>query len=127
MATTGPDPEGDLAAGLLRPDLYYRLAGMVLTVPPLRSRLDDLPALARLMLDRAASYAPTSRNRGAYMFGLWMNANGYTQEEALAFAGEYANRVNPLKAHAFTEDEAAVAITSAYRYPPTGPWTRKRE
>ena len=54
VATTGPDPEGDLAAGLLRPDLYYRLAGMVLTVPPLRSRLDDLPALARLMLDRAA-------------------------------------------------------------------------
>ncbi|MFD2610381.1 bifunctional DNA primase/polymerase [Deinococcus taklimakanensis] len=80
-----------------------------------------------LMLDRAASYAPTSRNRGAYMFGLWMNANGYTQEEALVFAGEYANRVNPLKTHAFTEDEAAVAITSAYRYPPTGPWTRKRE
>lgn len=54
VATTGPDPEGDSAGGQLRPDLYYRLAGMVLTVPPLRSRLDDLPALVRLMLDRAA-------------------------------------------------------------------------
>lgn len=54
VATTGPDPEGDTGHGQLRPDLYYRLAGMVLTVPPLRSRLDDLPALARLMLDRAA-------------------------------------------------------------------------
>lgn len=52
VATTGPDPEGDAEAGRLRPDLYYRLAGMVVMVPPLRSRLDDLPALARLMLDR---------------------------------------------------------------------------
>lgn len=54
VATTGPDPEGDAEAGRLRPDLYYRLAGMVLAAPPLRSRLDDLPALARLMLGRAA-------------------------------------------------------------------------
>ncbi|MBB1490132.1 sigma-54-dependent Fis family transcriptional regulator [Paracoccus sp. MC1854] len=52
VATTGPDPEGDAEAGRLRPDLYYRLAGMVVMVPPLRARLDDLPALARLMLDR---------------------------------------------------------------------------
>ena len=53
VATTGPDPEGDAAAGTLRPDLYYRLAGLTLTVPPLRARLDDLPALVPLMLGRA--------------------------------------------------------------------------
>jgi len=60
VATTGPVPEDDAEAGRLRPDLFYRLAGMVLTVPPLRSRLDDLPALARLMLDRTGGQAALS-------------------------------------------------------------------
>lgn len=57
VATTGPDPEADAASGRLRSDLYYRLAGLTLTVPPLRSRLDDLPALAELMLKRSGSSA----------------------------------------------------------------------
>ena len=57
VATTGPDPLADIAAGRLRPELHYRLAGAVLTLPPLRERLDDLPALVRLMLDRAAGQA----------------------------------------------------------------------
>ncbi len=55
VATTGPDPLADIAAGRLHAQLYYRLAGMVLSLPPLRERLDDLPALARLLLDRAAA------------------------------------------------------------------------
>lgn len=58
IATTGPDPEADAGDGRLRSDLYYRLAGLVLTAPPLRARLDDLPALARSLLDRAAGGAP---------------------------------------------------------------------
>lgn len=62
VATTGPDPEADAAEGRLRPDLYYRLAGLVLTAPPLRARLDDLPALARVSLERAASPAPQLSN-----------------------------------------------------------------
>ena len=53
LATTGPAPEEDAASGTLRPDLYYRLAGMTLMVPPLRARLDDLPALVPLLLGRA--------------------------------------------------------------------------
>lgn len=53
VATTGPDPLADIAAGRLSPELYYRLAGLVLALPPLRERLDDLPALSRLMLGRA--------------------------------------------------------------------------
>lgn len=57
VATTGPDPLADIAAGRLSPELYYRLAGAVLALPPLRERLDDLPALARLMLERAGGQA----------------------------------------------------------------------
>lgn len=55
VATAGPHPDADAETGRLRADLYYRLAGLVLTVPPLRARLDDLPALARLLSERAGT------------------------------------------------------------------------
>ncbi|WP_134724370.1 response regulator [Paracoccus luteus] len=64
VATTGPDPMGDVAAGRLRQDLYYRLAGLVLTVPPLRARLDDIPPLARHLLARAAVNGLPARTLG---------------------------------------------------------------
>ncbi|ABL72193.1 MULTISPECIES: response regulator [Paracoccus] len=55
VSTTGPDPQADVAAGRLRADLYYRLAGVTITVPPLRARVDDIPPLARHLLARAAA------------------------------------------------------------------------
>lgn len=45
LAATNADPQRLLAEGRLRPDLYYRLAGAVLEVPPLRRRRDDIPRL----------------------------------------------------------------------------------
>lgn len=54
VSTTGPDPQADAAAGRLRSDLYYRLAGVTVVVPPLRARVDDILPLARHLLARAA-------------------------------------------------------------------------
>jgi two-component system response regulator AtoC len=61
VAATNRDIEVDSGAGRFRPDLYFRLAGIALTIPPLRERPAELEVLARgfvtsacLELDRAA-------------------------------------------------------------------------
>ena len=41
-----------VARGLFRPDLYYRLSGVEIHVPPLRGRREDVPELARYFLGR---------------------------------------------------------------------------
>ena len=53
MATSQADLAAQMEAGKFRKDLYYRLAGVTLSVPPLRERVDDIPLLAEHVLARA--------------------------------------------------------------------------
>ena len=54
VAATNRDLEEEIAAGSFRQDLYFRLNGITLTVPPLRERREEIDLLARLFLERAA-------------------------------------------------------------------------
>jgi DNA-binding NtrC family response regulator len=46
VASTNRPLQDDVAAGRFRRDLFYRLAVIRVAVPPLRDRVDDIPALA---------------------------------------------------------------------------------
>jgi DNA-binding NtrC family response regulator len=52
VAATHRDLEDMVARGQLRQDLYYRLAGVSLVVPPLRERVEEIPRIAEEFVAR---------------------------------------------------------------------------
>ena len=55
LSATNRDLEKEIAAGKFREDLYFRLNGISLVVPPLRERIDEIGTLAELFISRAAA------------------------------------------------------------------------
>lgn len=61
VAATNKDLQEEITAGRFRQDLYYRLNGVTVHLPPLRDRPEDIGLLARHFLERFASDKKLSR------------------------------------------------------------------
>jgi len=70
IAATNRDLAKALEEGVLREDLYYRLNVILLPVPPLRERMDDVPILAMAFLHKYAA------REGSAMRGIAEEAMG---------------------------------------------------
>ena len=55
IAATHRDIEGEIASGHFRQDLFYRLNVLPIEMPPLRDRLEDVPALVEAFARRHAA------------------------------------------------------------------------
>jgi transcriptional regulator with AAA-type ATPase domain len=71
VAATNQELRARIAAGQFRSDLYYRIAGYVLRIPPLRERPEDLPRLVGQFLSAAG------REVGKMVRGLTVKALGH--------------------------------------------------
>ena len=53
IAATNKDLSQEILKGNFREDLYHRLSVLLIKVPPLASRLDDIPELAQHFMESA--------------------------------------------------------------------------
>jgi len=134
VSATNRDLEAMVRQRTFREDLYYRLKGVSVTLPPLRDRREDVPLLVDHFLVKLARENSTSRLRvepallrelslrrwpgnvrelenTVYRLALFANGDVLTLEDARQDAG-------------FTEESAGATPAAAPMEPLTGPVTR---
>lgn len=105
IAATNIDFEEKIRAGEFREDLYYRLSVIPLEIPPLRERLEDVPALVERILRAIAARrksgvirveAAARKRLTAYRWPGNVREVENVLERASAFCEERTIRVNDL-------------------------------
>lgn len=117
VAATNRDLEAMARDGTFRQDLYYRLSAFVLSAPPLRERVDDIPMLAEHFLQTRdfARHAHKKMSSGALDILMNYNWPGNVRElrnvverAALVSGVEAeirAGHIGPLRRHARAQSD----------------------
>jgi two-component system NtrC family response regulator len=100
VGATHQDLRAQIKAGQFREDLYYRLAEIVVTIPPLRERNGDAVLLAHAFLRRFAQ----EQRRG----NLSLSEDAIRAIEAHAWPGNVRELLNAIKRAAIMADGARV-------------------
>jgi DNA-binding NtrC family response regulator len=119
VAATHRDLWSEVGRGTFRGDLYYRLAVVEAHLPPLRSRPEDIPELARVFLEKNGFKGPITRGPNAERLSAygWPGnvrelRNVVTRAVALAAPGATFDQL-PLLLRAATRGPEAAPIARA--------------
>ncbi len=66
IAATNRDIKQELASGKFRDDLYYRINGVTISLPPLRNRPDDIPLLIKHFIKKFSPDTPPEIDADAF-------------------------------------------------------------
>ena len=122
VAATHRDVSGAVAAQSFRGDLYARLSGWTLTIPPLRARKDDVLRLARIFLARAPEPPALSANAAEALLLYDWPFNVRQLEQVLGAGAIRAAKDGTLRVSHLPDDIAAPLATRREAAP-----TRKSE
>jgi two-component system, NtrC family, nitrogen regulation response regulator GlnG len=100
MATSQTDLTARMEAGAFRQDLYYRLGGVAIQVPPLRERVDDITLLADHFLARGERDNGTARR---------LSNDARDLVRAYSWPGNVRQLENTLRRLMVTSSEAEIA------------------
>jgi two-component system NtrC family response regulator len=102
VCATHQDLQGLIKAGRFREDLYYRLAEIVTTIPPLRARVGDAALLANAFVRRFAQ----EHNRGT----MSLSADALRAIEAHAWPGNVRELENCIKRAVIMTDGNQIGV-----------------
>ncbi len=100
MATSRSDLSGLMESGTFREDLFYRLGGVTIAVPPMRERVDDIPLLAEHFLNRAEREGGPLRR---------LSDGAATLIRAYSWPGNVRQLENAIKRLVFTASEDEIS------------------
>ncbi len=119
IATTVRDLAREVSAGRFREDLYFRLNGVTVDVPPLRARPKDIPALVQRVLDEHGGRVTLGTGVAAVLAAHRWPGNvrelRHAVESALALADEGVLKVEHLPQAVRGEPASAESPVSPLR------------
>ncbi|MGH9454984.1 MAG: helix-turn-helix domain-containing protein, partial [Terriglobia bacterium] len=117
ISTTCQNLEEEMRAGRFRGELYYRISGVSLRLPPLRQRREDIPVLLEFFIAKYAGAFGHAKPR--------VSANGLLHFQTYSWPGNVRELENAVRKLVATGDErmALRDLTGDAVREATGAWT----
>jgi len=121
ISTTCQNLEDEMKAGRFRDELYYRISGVCLRLPPLRQRREDIPVLLEFFISKYSGAFGHSKPQ--------MSSDGRLQFQVYSWPGNVRELENTVRKLVATGDEkmALTDLTGSRLRETSGAWTGNGE